>query len=347
MPPFVIERSPSPPVGWDEFARAHGSFYHASEWVTLLAECFRFPATFTVAREGDVIAGILPLLTTRSLLATRRLVSLPFSYASGPIASTQETATALVDDARAMAVSLGIGHVEIKQIGDRVPPAPGFHRSTHYSRFLLDTHGGQEAVWARLHANHVRRGIKKALKSLVVDRTGDADGWRTMAQLQQETSRRHGLPAPPDSFFVEGCRRLQELGLASLLIARRTDGHAVGAIVVWRGPRESIYAFGASRPEDWELRPNHLLLWTAIQDAIEAGVSFDFGRAAPEQRGLVEFKMHWGGVGELLSYDFWPAASGLNTLPRDRGLLAVAAKAWSHLPLAVTRRASLLYRYLG
>ena len=347
MPPFVIERLSAPPSGWDDFAQANGTFYHASAWVTLLAACFRFRATFTVAREGDAIAGILPLLTTRSLLGTRRLVSLPFSYAAGPIAKAPEIATALVDDTRSLAASLGIRHVEIKQTGERAVPPAGFQRSTHYARYLLDTSGGRDAVWARLHPNHVRRGIKKALKSLVVDRAGDVDGWRTMAALQQETSRRHGLPAPPDSFFVVGCRQLQELGLASLLVARDTDGRAVGAIVVWRGPREWIYAFGASRPEDWELRPNHLLLWTAIQDAIEAGVSFDFGRAAPEQRGLVEFKMHWGGVGEPLSYDFWPGASGLNTLPRDRGLLAAAAKTWSRLPLAITRRASLLYRYLG
>jgi hypothetical protein len=347
MPPLVIERSSVPPRGWDDFARARGIFYHASEWVTLLAKCFRFHPTFTVAREGEAIAGILPLLTTRSLLGTRRLVSLPFSYAAGPIARAPEIATALVDDSRALAASLGIRHVEIKQTGERAAPVTGFQRSTHYARYVLDTSGGHDAVWARLHPNHVRRGIKKALKSLSVDRAADADGWHTMAELQQETSRRHGLPAPPDSFFVDGCRRLQELGLASLLVARRTDGRAVGAIVVWRGPREWIYAFGASRPEDWELRPNHLLLWTAIQDAMAAGVAFDFGRAAPEQRGLVDFKMHRGGVAEPLAYDFWPAASGLNTLPRDRGLLAAAAKTWSHLPLAVTRRASLLYRYLA
>src|SRR5690242_14373569 len=128
MPPLVIEHSATPPQGWDDFARAHGIFYHASEWVTLLSQCFRFRATFTVAREGNTIAGILPLLTTRSLLGTRRLVSLPFSYAAGPVALAPQIATALVDDTRALAASLGIRHVEIKQAGEHAAPATGFQR---------------------------------------------------------------------------------------------------------------------------------------------------------------------------------------------------------------------------
>ena len=347
MPPFTIEHSSQPPAGWDDFARAHGGFYHASEWTLQLSRAFRFPATFLVARERGEVAAILPLVSTRSLLGRRRLVSLPFSYAAGPLARDANAALALVDEARAIGERSGIPSVEIKTANAKLPIASGFHRSLHYSRYVLDTSGGAQAILARLHANHVRRGIRKAEKQLLLERAGDVEGWRTMARLQQETSRRHGLPAPPDGFFVDSCRRLQERHLAALYLARNAQGRAVAAVVVWIGPREWIYAFGASRPDDWELRPNHLLLWGAIQDAAAAGATFDFGRAAPEQRGLVEFKQHWGGVPEPLSYDFWPRASGLDTLPRDRGPLALAARAWARLPLSVTRRASALYRYLA
>ena len=347
MPQFSIEHSPDPPKGWDDFARAHGGFYHTSEWTLQLSRAFRFPPTFVVARESGEVAGILPLVATRSLLGRRRLVSLPFSYAAGPIARDSSVALALVDEARALGKQFGSPRVEIKTASTDLPIASGFHRSLHYSRYVLDTSGGTQAIMARLHPNHVRRGIRKAEKQLSLERAGDVDGWRTMARLQQETSRRHGLPAPPDRFFIDSCLRLQERDLAALYLARNAQGRAVAAVVVWIGPRDWIYAFGASRPEDWELRPNHLLLWGAIQDAAAAGARFDFGRAAPEQQGLVEFKRHWGGVPEPLSYDFWPRASGLDTLPRDRGLLAVAARAWARLPLSLTRRASALYRYLA
>jgi hypothetical protein len=347
MLPVRIESSAQPPAQWDAFARAHGIFYHESEWTLQLSKVFGFPATFLTAYEGEAVVGILPLLRTRTLLGRRRLTSLPFSYAAGPVARDTVTAVALVEEARASASRLGISVVEIKQVGTSVPEPPMFRRATHYSRYVLDTSGGEDAVWQRLHQSHVRRGIKKAGKLLEVERVTTEDGWRTMAQFQQETSRRHGLPAPPDAFFLDCCRHLQSLGLASLLIARLPDDRPVGAIVVWQGAREWIYAFGASRPADWEYRPNHILLWSAIQDAVARGVAFDFGRAAPEQQGLVEFKKHWGGVPQPLSYDFWPEATGLDTLPRDRGLLSAAARTWALLPLAVTRRGSIFYRYLA
>ena len=95
------------------------------------------------------------------------------------------------------------------------------------------------------------------------------------------------------------------------------------------------------------LRPNHVLIWEAMRRATHAGVTFDLGRAAPEQEGLVEFKTRWGGEPVPLAYDYWPEASGLNTAKRDSGALGLAGRVWSRLPEAVARRGSFLYRYLG
>lgn len=167
-----------------------------------------------------------------------------------------------------------------------------------------------------------------------------------MARLQEDSARRHGVPPPPRRFFTDTCRSLQQEGLAELLLAR-VDGRAVAGLVVWTGMRERIYAFGASLRRYLERRPNHLLLWTAVRDAMAAGVPLDLGRAAPEQHGLVQFKTRWGGHPRPLGYDYWPEAGGLHAAPRDRGPLALAAAVWSRLPLAITRAGSAFYRYLG
>jgi hypothetical protein len=161
------------------------------------------------------------------------------------------------------------------------------------------------------------------------------------------TARRHGVPAPPRRFFIDRCRQLQQRGLATLLLARLATGEVAAGIVLWKGRTNWIYAFGASVPALLAVRPNHVLLWRAMQDAIAAGVTFDLGRAAPEQTGLVEFKTRWGGVPTPLAYDYWPSASGLNVARRDRGVLGLGAAVWSRLPAAVTRWGSGLYRYLG
>jgi hypothetical protein len=168
-----------------------------------------------------------------------------------------------------------------------------------------------------------------------------------MASLEEQTAHGHGLPAPPRRFFVDGCRLLQDAGLATVYLCFTGAGAPAAAITIFKGARSWIYGFGASDPKHLELRPNHALLWAALQDAAAAGCNFDLGRAAPEQTGLVEFKRRWGGQAIPLAYDYWPEPGGINLARRDRGPLAAMAVVWSRLPARVARLGSGLYRYLG
>jgi hypothetical protein len=148
--------------------------------------------------------------------------------------------------------------------------------------------------------------------------------------------------------FLDVCRSLQNAGLADLYLARVPDGRIAAGFVMFKGPREWIYAFSASDPglvKDY--RPTHVLLWTGLQRAVAAGAVFDLGRTAPEQRSLAEFKERWGARADPLAYDYWPDAGGLLNARRDRGALAVAARVWAALPAPVARLGSALYRYLG
>jgi CelD/BcsL family acetyltransferase involved in cellulose biosynthesis len=276
------------------------------------------------------------------------MVSLPFGYAAGPIALNSRVAEQLAHEALDLARRRGTGRVEIKQVAPPGEPSPGFTRVTHYAAYRVPTEGGESAIWRRLHASSTQRSIRKGEKSGVQVTTGESESdWRAMAELEERTAHGHGVPAPPRRFFLSHCRELQRAGLAELYLARVPDRGVAAGIVVWKGWREWIYAFGASRPELLEYRPNHVLIWRALREAAEAGVTFDLGRAAPEQEGLVEFKRRWGGEPVPLAYDYWPNAAGLNVARRDTGPLALAARVWSRLPASIARRGSVLYRYLG
>jgi hypothetical protein len=347
--PLDISESGAPDSSWTTLARERGMFYHQPRWITLLGETYAYPLSCFTARDQGRTVGCLALAEVPALLGPRRLVSLPFSYAAGPVAETPEIAAHLVQHARQLAEARKIGRLEIKQRdAEATGPAAGMVRVRRYSSYILTTEGGEAEIWERLHASSTRRGIRKAEKEgVVVTRGATESEWLEMARLEEETAHRHGVPAPPRQFFLGGARALQQDGLADLYLARLRGGGVAAGIIVWKGPREWIYAFGASRPESLPFRPNHLLLWTAIKDAVAAGKHFDFGRAAPEQHGLVEFKLRWGGQPVPLSYDYWPSAGGLNVANRSRGPLALAARLWSHLPGAVARRGAFLYRYLG
>jgi len=274
-------------------------------------------------------------------------VSLPFSYAAGPLASDVATAEALFGALRDHARYHNIPRVEVKSRGE-FPPSAGYHRIHHYSTYEVPTEGGEAEVWGRLHPGSTQRSIRKGEKAGVIVRRGDSvKDWLMMAKLEERTAHSHGVPAPPRKFFTEGCRRLQEQGLADVYLAFTRAGQRAAAITVLKGPRAWIYGFGASDPVYLDQRPNHVLLWTAIKDAITARCDFDLGRVAPEQEGLLEFKRRWGGQAIPLAYDYWPEPGGLNLAARDRGVLATAAAVWSRLPLGVARLGGRLYRYLG
>ena len=349
----MIVVSTEPPADWEAYARARGSFYHLPQWSECLREIYRLRLEYFSARtattpgSAEGLQGIMAVAEIPPLLGPRRLVSLPFSYAAGPVASHPAIADELVSVLRDRGRDRGIHRIEVKSRGE-FPPAGGYHRIQHYATYEVRTDGGEADVWARLHPGSTQRSIRKAEKAGVVVRRGDTiEDWRIMAQLEERTAHGHGLPAPPRRFFTEGCRRLQSQGLAGLYLAFTRSGERAAAITVWKGPRAWIYGFGASDPAYLEQRPNHVLLWSAIRDAIAAGCTFDLGRVAPEQKGLLEFKRRWGGQAIPLAYDYWPEPGGLNIAARDRGILAAAASVWSRLPASMARLGTGLYRYLG
>jgi GNAT acetyltransferase-like protein len=347
MPPPIISRTAEPAEDWGAFARAHGTFYHLPEWAQCLRDIFRLRLDCYSARVEGRLQGLLAVAEIPRLVGPRRLVSLPFSYAAGPLATDPGIADALSGAVLADARERRIPRVELKSRGE-FPPAPGFHRITHYSTFEVPTDQGETAVWNNLNSGSTQRSIRKGQKAGLVVRRGDtAEDWATMAALEERTAHGHGIPAPPRHFFVEGCRSLQAAGLATVYLAFTAAGQVAAGITTWKGPRSWIYGFGASDPAQLEHRPNHVLLWAAIQDAIAAGCRFDLGRVAPEQEGLLEFKRRWGGQAIPLAYDYWPEPGGLNVAPRDRGALAAVSAIWSWLPGPVARLGSGLYRYLG
>jgi Acetyltransferase (GNAT) domain len=347
MPSLSVSRSTEVPEDWRTFAATHGTFYHHPDWAASLADTYRFRFEYYSARAEGQLRGMLAAAEIPALLGPRRIVSLPFSYAAGPLALDPDAALALSTAVRERALERGIRRIEIKTRGEH-PPAPSFQRISRYATYEIPTEGGPAAVWQRFHPSSTQRSIRKGEKTgLTVRRGESADDWLVMAELEERTAHGHGLPAPPRRFFTDACRRLQTTGLADLYLAFTSAGHRAAAITIWKGPRSWIYAFGASDPAHLEHRPNHVVLWRAIQDAIAAGCRFDMGRAAPEQGGLVEFKLRWGGQPIPLAYDYWPAPAGLNVGRRDRGSMAMMGAVWSRLPARIARLGAGLYRYLG
>jgi len=348
MPSPAITRHAEEPPGWAELARATGTFYHDPRWIREIAATFAYRVHWLAAGEG-ALTGALALAEVPALIGAARLVSFPFSFIAGPMTRDPAVARALAAAARELAGQRGLKRVEIKQPGTAGPVADGFVRSTRYTTYRVPTTGGEQAVWRRLHVTSTQQRIRKGQKAGVTVGLGEtSEDWLAMARLEERVQQAFGVPAPPRRFFLGSCRRLQEAGLVDLYLARVPNGRVAAGFVMFKGPREWVYAFSASDLRYLrEFRPTHVLLWEGLRRAAAAGVVVDLGRAAPEQASLAEFKLRWGAEAVPLAYDYWPDAGGLQQTRRDRGVLALAARLWSWLPAPLARLGSGLYRYLG
>jgi len=345
-----VARHADTPPGWDALARERGNFYHQAAWITGVARCLRYRTHWLTVGEGDHLVGGLALAEVPALFGGVRLVSYPFSFIAGPMAETPDVAHALLAESAALAGERRARRVEIKQFGPTAPPpASGWVRSDRYRTYRVLPDGGEAAVWKRLHVTSTQQRIRKGQKAGVQVVDGRTpDDWLAMARLEERIQQGHGVPAPPRALFLDVCRGLQEAGLADLYLAKVPDGRIAAGFVMFKGPREWIYAFSASDPalvKDY--RSTHVLLWEGLKRAVAAGVVLDLGRTAPEQASLAEFKERWGARGDPLAYDYWPDAGGLLNARRDRGVLAVGSRVWALLPAPVARLGSVLYRYLG
>ena len=109
------------------------------------------------------------------------------------------------------------------------------------------------------------------------------------------------------------------------------------------------YQYGASDENYLYLRPNHLLMWNAIQNACKEGFEyFDFGKSSIENEGLIEFKRRWGAEEFDITHFYYPAINGLQTLSRNSFKYKITNLFWGNAPPSITELGgNLLYKHLG
>src|SRR5450756_699177 len=117
------------------------------------------------------VVGVLPLVSFKSLLFGKFLVSLPFVNYGGVLADDDEAARALVDAARQEAARRGAASVELRHTRRMFDELPV---KQHKVAMTLALPADEEAAWKGFD-NKVRNQIRKAEKSNRETRIGDTD----------------------------------------------------------------------------------------------------------------------------------------------------------------------------
>lgn len=316
---------------WEQYVTAHrdATGYHAWGWRRVFKQAFGHESSYLVAREGNRIVGLLPLVFIKSAIFGRSLTSMAFLNYGGVIADSADAARRLLAAARETATRLRCSHVELRHIERRFPDLPcREHKVTMHLPLTV-------GMWDRLDRK-VRNQIRKAQKSeLTVERGGEnlrAEFYEVFARNMHDL----GTPVYTPELFAQVLRQFPDRTAIHVV---RLGVRPIAAGLTY-GTRRRIEVPWASSVRDFNaLCPNHLLYWNIIESAAQEGYDLlDFGRSTPNE-GTYRFKEQWGAQPVPLHWEYL-LTSGAELPPIAAGhpKFKLMVEAWKRLPLFVASR---------
>lgn len=294
--------SPQHPA-WLTFINSlpEATIFHHPAWLKNLREVYGYRDWIVVNTEGENVLAGIPVMEVKNLTGTSRLISLPFSDYCTPLASSpaalDSLTTSLVEWSRETNMA-----VEVRW---RLPERLGMTTSCDYVLHTTELDWDADVVFERIHRK-VRKYIRSsANRGVQVQQGTSREFLQRFYRHHLLTRRRHGLPAQPWKYFEYLGKNILEKGLGFILLAYLGDDCLAGLVALHWGSTLTL-KYGASN-DDYlrDLRPNHLLDWTAIRWGCEHGYKIlDVGRSDINQEGLRDYKNRWGYKEELLHYSY-------------------------------------------
>ncbi len=278
---------------WDRLAEAFpgASVFHGSAWARILHLTYGHRPRYLHFTRGGATEALVPLMETGGVFTGRRGVSLPFSDFCGILWGAGADSAPVLAELKGMCAEQGWSRLELREEEFRPPGAAVWREHLGHR---LDLSPGADAVETGF-SQRAARSVRKAARSgVAIEIRRDAAALRDYYLLHCLTRRRHRLPPQPFRFFEHLHAQLIAGGEGFVVLARH-GGAAVAGAVFLKSGGAAIYKFGASDARRWSLCPNHLVMREGILALCRAGCrSLHFGRTAPGNAGLSDFKSSWG-----------------------------------------------------
>lgn len=341
----LVRRHAGDPA-WRQFveSRPEATIFHQAAWTSLLADTYGYEPVLLVLLDesGRIRAGAV-FMAVRSRITGHRLVALPFTDHAPVLARDEQARLEFVES---LVTWRREGRQPPIEIHAEIPSVSGVLSAPRGVRHLLALDRSPEALYRSFRGTQVDRAIRKAERSGVTVRLDrSAEGMDQYYRLHCLTRRRQGVPVQPRRFFRQLWTRVISAGHGFVAVADHGGVPVAGAVFLGAN-RCLVYKYGASDPASWDLRPNNLLFWKAIEWACSEGYHvLDFGKTDLDNHGLKEFKRRWGATEVPLSYT---AICERAPEPRDgvtSGLLARIIRATP--PVTGRMVGELLYRHFA
>ena len=316
------------------------SLFHSVEWLEALRRTYGYePVAFTDAGPDEPLRNAILFCRVKSWLTGGRLVALPFSDHCEPLLDSPGMFTALLESLKPM-VGSRCRYVELRPL-HTVVNVEGFSPTANFIAHSIDLRPDLDVILERLHKNHARRAIRKALRSGVAVEAGRSrELLADFYALHAMTRRRHGAPLQPYRWFQN---LLDCLSDRITIYMARLGRQPAATILTARHKTTLMFKYGCMDPAYNRLGGTPHLFWKAIQEAKQQGlVLFDLGRSDIDNEGLIAFKDHLGATRTSLTYYRYPPQQPQQWLPQ------IASSVYARTPAPLQRALSTrLYKHFG
>ena len=315
---------------WDAFVLAcpQATFFHRAGWQSIMRGVFHHDTHYLYTHEQGRITGVLPLAHVKSMLFGKSLTSLPFAVYGGVAAEDEISAQLLEQEAQRLAQSLGVDHLELRQLQRRHDDWPRQEVYVTFRKAILPDEEANMLAIPRKQRAMVRKGIKNGLKSEV---DGSVDRFFS---LYADNVHRHGTPALPKRYF----EALQQQFGADCEVLTVTDaqGKLLSSVFSFYFRDEVLPYYAGDDEAARDLAANDFKYWELMRSACARGLKvFDYGRSKLGT-GPYAFKKNWGFEPTPLHYEY--CLYKHSAVPQNNPTNAkykLMIETWRKLPLGV------------
>jgi hypothetical protein len=284
---------------WEKVAtQCEGAtFYHSPLWSKVLTETY---SHYKILSKGflfdDGSKAILPLLGYKRgsfFKKTTRLKSMGFGSYGGLVASGNWS------DEKSEQVFSWLQERSASVYVDGNPffacNLPECFSKQQKSTYALRLNKSIEEIWKGFSSGH-RKSIKKATRmGVTVRKAISLDDYRAYLAVYEDTLKRWGdktIITFPRQLMLKLLAQKQESVTLWLAVL---DGKVIAGVIMFYWNALCFGWHGCSLTDYSSYHPNNLLHWNMIQDALERNVQlYDFGPSGEEQKGVEDFKRHFG-----------------------------------------------------
>ena len=201
----VFEIDPLQDPRWRAFVERHSdaSVFHRVEWLYALKSCYGYvPRAVTLSPPGSALENALVFCEVRSGLTGKRLVSLPFSDHTEPLANSSDEIDVLVASLAGKVDDQKWKYFELRPILRPPSPNSGLGVSNTYYFHQLDLRSSEQVLLRSFHKDCVRRKIRRAERECLRYEEGRSESLLNhFYKLLIMSRRRQGLPPQPLNWF--------------------------------------------------------------------------------------------------------------------------------------------------